>query len=67
MELALASAIGVLSAIGIYLLLRARTFDVILGMTAGRAAPSRLRITRNTLRMPCSRTSSPSRTSSTRR
>ncbi|WP_141057816.1 Na+/H+ antiporter subunit C [Stenotrophomonas rhizophila] len=33
MELALASAIGVLSAIGIYLLLRARTFDVILGMT----------------------------------
>lgn len=33
MELALASAIGVLSAIGIYLLLRARSFDVILGMT----------------------------------
>jgi len=33
MELALASAIGVLGAIGIYLLLRARTFDVILGMT----------------------------------
>ena len=33
MELALASAIGVLTAIGIYLLLRARSFDVILGMT----------------------------------
>lgn len=33
MELALASAIGLLSAIGIYLLLRARSFDVILGMT----------------------------------
>lgn len=33
MELALASAIGVLSAIGIYLLLRARSFDVILGLT----------------------------------
>lgn len=33
MELALASAIGVLAAIGIYLLLRARSFDVILGMT----------------------------------
>lgn len=28
-----ASAIGVLGAIGIYLLLRARSFDVILGMT----------------------------------
>ena len=33
MELALATAIGVLTAIGIYLLLRARSFDVILGMT----------------------------------
>ncbi len=33
MELALASAIGVLATIGIYLLLRARSFDVILGMT----------------------------------
>ncbi|HBK46211.1 MAG TPA: Na+/H+ antiporter subunit C [Xanthomonadaceae bacterium] len=33
MELALASAIGVLGAIGIYLLLRARSFDVILGLT----------------------------------
>ena len=33
MELALASAIGVLTAIGVYLLLRARSFDVILGMT----------------------------------
>ena len=33
MELALASAIGVLTAAGIYLLLRARSFDVILGMT----------------------------------
>lgn len=33
MELALASAIGVLAAIGIYLLLRARSFDVILGLT----------------------------------
>jgi multicomponent K+:H+ antiporter subunit C len=33
MELALASAIGVLTAIGIYLLLRARSFDVILGLT----------------------------------
>lgn len=33
MELALATAIGMLTAIGIYLLLRARSFDVILGMT----------------------------------
>jgi len=33
MELALATAIGVLTAIGIYLLLRARSFDVILGIT----------------------------------
>ncbi len=33
MELALASAIGVLTAAGIYLLLRARTFDVLLGLT----------------------------------
>ena len=33
MELALASAIGVLAAIGIYLCLRARSFGVILGMT----------------------------------
>lgn len=33
MELALASAIGVLAMIGVYLLLRARSFDVILGMT----------------------------------
>ncbi len=33
MELALASAIGLLTASGVYLLLRARTFDVILGMT----------------------------------
>ncbi|WP_449467926.1 Na+/H+ antiporter subunit C [Stenotrophomonas humi] len=33
MELALASAIGVLTGIGIYLMLRARSFDVILGMT----------------------------------
>ena len=33
MELALASAIGILTAAGVYLLLRARTFDVILGLT----------------------------------
>ena len=33
MEFALASAIGVLTAVGVYLMLRARTFDVILGMT----------------------------------
>ena len=33
MELALASAIGILTAAGVYLLLRARSFDVILGMT----------------------------------
>ncbi|MBX3726553.1 MAG: Na+/H+ antiporter subunit C [Pseudoxanthomonas sp.] len=33
MELALASAIGVLTAAGTYLLLRARSFDVILGLT----------------------------------
>ncbi len=33
MEFALASAIGVLTASGVYLLLRARTFDVILGLT----------------------------------
>src|SRR5690606_12397883 len=33
MELALASAIGVLVFAGVYLLLRARSFDVILGLT----------------------------------
>ena len=33
MEFALASAIGVLTASGVYLLLRARSFDVILGLT----------------------------------
>ena len=33
MEWAMASAIGVLAGCGVYLLLRARTFDVILGMT----------------------------------
>lgn len=33
MEFAMASAIGVLTAVGIYLLLRARSFDVILGLT----------------------------------
>lgn len=33
MELAMASAIGILTAAGIYLLLRARSFDVILGLT----------------------------------
>ncbi len=33
MELALASAVGVLTACGVYLLLRARSFDVILGLT----------------------------------
>jgi len=33
MELALASIIGVLTAAGVYLLLRARSFDVILGLT----------------------------------
>ena len=33
MELALASAIGILTAAGIYLVLRSRSFDVILGMT----------------------------------
>ena len=33
MELAIATAIGVLTAAGVYLLLRARTFDVILGLT----------------------------------
>ncbi|WP_187775718.1 Na+/H+ antiporter subunit C [Luteimonas suaedae] len=33
MELALASGIGVLTACGVYLLLRARSFDVILGLT----------------------------------
>jgi len=33
MEFALASAIGALVAGGVYLLLRARTFDVILGLT----------------------------------
>ncbi|KRG69581.1 Na+/H+ antiporter subunit C [Pseudoxanthomonas dokdonensis] len=33
MELAMASAIGILTAGGIYLLLRARSFDVILGLT----------------------------------
>ncbi len=33
MEFAIASGIGVLVASGVYLLLRARTFDVILGLT----------------------------------
>ena len=33
MELALASIIGLLTAAGVYLLLRARSFDVILGLT----------------------------------
>ena len=33
MEFALATAIGVLTAGGVYLLLRARTFDVLLGLT----------------------------------
>lgn len=33
MELAISTAIGVLTACGVYLLLRARSFDVILGMT----------------------------------
>ncbi|MDR2872476.1 MAG: Na+/H+ antiporter subunit C [Xanthomonadaceae bacterium] len=33
MEFAIASAIGLLTAAGVYLLLRARSFDVILGMT----------------------------------
>jgi multicomponent K+:H+ antiporter subunit C len=33
MELALSSFVGVLVAAGVYLLLRARTFDVILGLT----------------------------------
>ncbi len=33
MEIALASAIGMLAAAGIYLLLRMRSFDVILGLT----------------------------------
>ncbi len=33
MELALASVIGVLTGAGVWLLLRARTFDVILGLT----------------------------------
>lgn len=33
MELAMAIAIGVLAGAGVYLLLRARSFDVILGMT----------------------------------
>ena len=33
MELAMASAIGILTAAGVYLLLRARSFDLILGLT----------------------------------
>src|SRR5690554_2055591 len=33
MEFALASAIGVLTAAGVYLMLRARSFDVVLGLT----------------------------------
>ena len=33
MEFAMASAIGVLTAVGVYLILRARSFDVILGLT----------------------------------
>ena len=33
MEFAMASAIGMLTAVGVYLMLRARSFDVILGLT----------------------------------
>ena len=33
MDLAMASAIAILTAAGVYLLLRARSFDVILGLT----------------------------------
>jgi multicomponent K+:H+ antiporter subunit C len=33
MEIALASAIGMLTAAGVYLMLRARSFDLILGLT----------------------------------
>ena len=33
MELAMASAIAILTAVGVYLLLRARSFDVIIGLT----------------------------------
>ena len=33
MELAMASAIGILTAAGVYLLLRARSFEVVLGLT----------------------------------
>ena len=33
MELAMASAIAILTATGVYLLLRARSFDVIIGLT----------------------------------
>ncbi|MBK6596837.1 MAG: Na+/H+ antiporter subunit C [Proteobacteria bacterium] len=33
MELLLASGIGLLAAVGIFLMLRARTFDVVLGLT----------------------------------
>ena len=36
MELAVATAIGVLVSAGVYLLLRARSFDVILGLTLRR-------------------------------
>lgn len=59
MEFALASVIGVLTAGGVYLLLRSRSFDVILGLTllsyatnllifsAGRLAPGRPPVLRN--------------------
>ncbi len=61
MELAIASAIGVLTAAGVYLMLRARMFDVILGMTllsyatnllifaSGRVAPGKPPVLRNDL------------------
>ena len=42
MELAMASAIGILTAAGVYLLLRARSFDVILGLTLLSYAPNLL-------------------------
>lgn len=51
MEFAVASAIGVMTAAGVYLLLRARSFDVILGLTLLSYATNLLIFSAGRLRM----------------
>ena len=51
MEFALASVIGVLTAAGVYLLLRSRSFDVILGLTLLSYATNLLIFTAGRLRV----------------